>query len=77
LNAFFNIFWSLIYFQWHRPDWSMIELLFIWQSIVALMVFVYPYRRLSAWLLLPYLAWVTTAGVLNYSTIVLNGPFGG
>ena len=77
LNAFFNIFWSLIYFQWHRPDWSMIELLFIWQSILALMVFVYPYRRLSAWLLLPYLAWVTTAGVLNYSTIVLNGPFGG
>ncbi len=75
LNAFFNIFWSQLYFQWHRPDWSMIELLFIWQSIVFLMVFIYPYRRLSAWLLLPYLIWVTIAGVLNYTTIVLNGPF--
>jgi TspO/MBR family len=31
--------------------------------------------RLSAWLLLPYLIWVTIAGVLNYTTIVLNGPF--
>lgn len=75
LNAFFNIFWSQIYFKWHRPDWSMVELLFIWQSIVFLMVFIYPYRRLSAWLLLPYLLWVTTAGVLNHATISLNGPF--
>lgn len=53
----------------------MIELLFLWQSIVFLMVFIYPYRRLSAWLLLPYLVWVTTAGLLNYTIIVLNGPF--
>ena len=75
LNAFFNVFWSQLYFKWHRPDWSMIELLFIWQSIVFLMVFIYPYRRLSAWLLLPYLVWVTTAGVMNHTTIVLNGPF--
>ena len=75
LNAFFNVFWSQLYFKWHRPDWSMIELLFIWQSIVFLMVFIYPYRRLSVWLLLPYLVWVTTAGVLNHTTIVLNGPF--
>jgi len=50
----------------------MIELLFIWQSIVFLMVFIYPYRRLSAWLLLPYLIWVTIAGVLNYTTIALS-----
>jgi tryptophan-rich sensory protein len=74
-NAFFNVFWSLIYFKWHRPDWSMIELLFIWLSVFALMVFVYSYRRLASLLLLPYLVRVTIAGVLNQSTIVLNGPF--
>ena len=76
LNAFFNVFWSQLYFKSHRPDWSMIELLFIWQSIVFLMVFIHPYRRLSAWLLSPYLLWVTIAGVLNHTTIALNGPFG-
>jgi tryptophan-rich sensory protein len=53
----------------------MIELLFIWLSVFALMVFVYSYRRLASLLLLPYLVWVTIAGVLNQSTIVLNGPF--
>jgi len=75
LNAFCNVFWSVIYFKWHRPDWSLIELLFLWQSIFILIVFIYPRRRLAAWLLLPYLVWVTTAGFLNHSTISLNGPF--
>jgi tryptophan-rich sensory protein len=75
LNAFFNVFWSLIYFKWHRPDWSLWELPFIWLSIVALMVFIYPRRRMSAALLSPYLVWVSIAGCLNYATIVLNGPF--
>ena len=75
LNAFFNVFWSLIYFKWHRPDWSIYELVFIWLSVLVLMLFIYPKRRAAAWLLLPYLVWVTIAGALNYSTIVLNGPF--
>ena len=75
LNAFFNVFWSLIYFKWHRPDWSLWELPGIWLSILALMVFIYPKRRMSAALLLPYLVWVSIAGCLNYATIVLNGPF--
>jgi tryptophan-rich sensory protein len=39
------------------------------------MVFAFPKSRTSAALLLPYLVWVTTAGFLNYATIVLNGPF--
>jgi tryptophan-rich sensory protein len=76
LNAFFNIFWSLIYFKWHRPDWSLMELPFIWLTILALMGFIYPRRRLAAGLLLPYLLWVSTAGLLNHATVELNGPFG-
>ena len=74
-NAFFNVFWSQIYFKWHRPDWALWELPGIWLSIFALMVFAFPKSRPAAALLLPYLVWVTTAGFLNYATIVLNGPF--
>ena len=74
-NAFFNVFWSQIYFKWHRPDWALWELPGIWLSILVLMVFAFPKSRAAAALLLPYLVWVTTAGFLNYATIVLNGPF--
>jgi len=75
LNAFCNVFWSVIYFKWHRPDWSLVGLLFLWQSIFILIVFIYPRRRLAAWLIVPYGVWVTTAGLLNLATLSLNGPF--
>jgi tryptophan-rich sensory protein len=32
--------------------------------------------KLSSLMIVPYLVWVTTAGLLNLSTIELNGPFG-
>jgi TspO/MBR family len=31
---------------------------------------------LAAWLLAPYLAWVTFAGWLNWRVVQLNKPFG-
>ena len=71
-NAALNVLWSLIYFQWHRLDWALVELVFLWLSIAALMVYLHRYARASAWLLLPYLVWVSAAGVLNWDTWRLN-----
>jgi tryptophan-rich sensory protein len=71
-NAALNVLWSLIYFQWHRLDWALVELVFLWLSIAALMVHLHRYARASAWLLLPYLVWVSAAGVLNWDTWRLN-----
>jgi tryptophan-rich sensory protein len=71
-NAALNVLWSLIYFQWHRLDWALVELVFLWLSIAALMVHVHRYARASAWMLLPYLVWVSAAGVLNWDTLRLN-----
>jgi translocator protein len=77
LNGAFNIFWSVLYFRVKRPDWALVELVFLWLSIAALIVTMAPYAPVSSWLLAPYLVWVTTAGALNWTTIRLNGPFGG
>lgn len=74
-NAFFNVIWSLIYFTWRRPDWSMVELPFIWLTIMLLIAVHWKHSRRAAWLLLPYLVWVSLAGCLNWATIQLNGPF--
>ena len=76
LNGFLNILWSLIFFRMQRPDWAFAELLLLWLSIVALIVFCGRYSRFAALALLPYLAWVTMAGVLNWQVVELNGPFG-
>ncbi|MBU1360288.1 MAG: tryptophan-rich sensory protein [Gammaproteobacteria bacterium] len=76
LNAFLNVLWSLLYFRLHRPDWALIEVVFLWLSIVALIVRLRGHARSTPWLLLPYLAWVSFAAVLNLATVRLNGPFG-
>ncbi|MFN3370726.1 MAG: TspO/MBR family protein [Sphingomonadaceae bacterium] len=76
LNGFLNILWSLLFFRLQRPDWALVELLFLWASILALMLWTRRHSRLAPWLLLPYLLWVTLAGLLNLAIVRLNGPFG-
>ena len=75
LNGFLNLLWSLLYFRLRRPDWALIEVGLLWLSILLLIVVLGRYSRTSAWLLAPYLAWVTVAGALNWGTVQLNQPF--
>ena len=77
LNGFLNVLWSLLFFRLQRPDWAQFEVAFLWLSIVVLIVFVGRHSRLAAALLLPYLAWVSFAAVLNGAVVRLNAPFGG
>jgi tryptophan-rich sensory protein len=32
--------------------------------------------RVAAWCIIPYIAWVSFAAVLNLAIVRLNGPFG-
>jgi tryptophan-rich sensory protein len=53
----------------------MVELAVLWVSIIVLIAACGRFSRSAALLLLPYLAWVTIAGALNWQVIQLNGPF--
>jgi tryptophan-rich sensory protein len=75
-NGFLNVFWSLLYFRLHRPDWSLIEVPLLWLSVLWLIVLLARFAKTAAWLLAPYLVWVALAAVLNWQTVKLNGPFG-
>ena len=75
LNGFLNIFWSLLFFRLRRPDWAMVEVTSLWLSVAILIVFLRRTSSLSAWLLAPYLLWVTIAAALNYEVVRLNPPF--
>lgn len=72
VNGFLNVFWSLLFFRLQRPDWAVVEVVFLWLSIVALIVGLRPYSRASTWLLAPYLVWVAFAGILNLAVLRLN-----
>lgn len=76
LNGFLNILWSLLFFRFHRPDWALVEVVVLWVSVLALVIYIWRRSIPGAVLLVPYLLWVTFAGYLNMTVVRLNGPFG-
>ena len=76
VNGVLNIAWSALFFRARRPDWALVELVALWVSIVVLAAVAARSDLRSAMLLVPYLAWVTFAGVLNAAIVRLNAPFG-
>ena len=73
LNAFLNVLWSYLYFFIKRPDIALLEVVFLWGSIIVLISISKAINKVASTLLLPYLAWVTLASMLNYETAKLNG----
>jgi tryptophan-rich sensory protein len=65
-----------LFFNRRRPDWALIEVPFLWLSILALILGLAEYSSMASWLLLPYLLWVSFAAILNFSIVRLNAPFG-
>lgn len=67
-----NAAWSPLFFGMRRPDLAFYEILLLWLSIAATMILFQHICAASAWLLAPYLAWVTFAAALNFSIWRLN-----
>jgi tryptophan-rich sensory protein len=74
-NGALNIGWSLLYFKLHRPDRAMAEWALLWLSVLSLVLGLRSFGRVASWLNVPYLLWVSAAGLLNWQTIVLNAAF--
>jgi translocator protein len=67
-----NLAWSPIFFRLQQITWALVGIVALWLSIVmAIRVFV-RVPRAAAWLLAPYLAWVSFATVLNAAILWMN-----
>ncbi len=67
-----NALWTWIFFSWHQGAMAFAEILLLWGMIVATITLFWRLRVLAAVLLFPYLAWVTLATALTFSTWQLN-----
>jgi len=67
-----NSLWSIIFFGYQNPGAAFIEIIFLWLAIIATMYVFSKISKPAAWLLLPYILWVTFASFLNYSIWRLN-----
>jgi benzodiazapine receptor len=68
----FNALWSWLFFGWQLGAWSFTGLVLLWLLIVGTLASFWRLHNLAGGLLLPYLAWVTFAGALNYMAWQLN-----
>lgn len=69
INFFLNILWSVFYFGMRNPFFAFIELIFLWASILLLILGIHRISRKASYLLIPYFLWVSFAGILNYLSI--------
>jgi len=67
-----NTLWSIIFFGLHSPGGALIEIVFLWLAILATIIVFAKISNPVAWLLVPYILWVSFAGYLNYSIWQLN-----
>ena len=62
-----NALWTWLFFAWRAGALASAEIVLLWVAIASVMVLFGRVRRPAAWLLLPYLAWVTYASALTFA----------
>ena len=68
----FNLGWSLLFFGFREIGLAMADLMILWGLIAATIWSFDRLDRIAALLLIPYLAWVSFAGVLNGYIVAAN-----
>jgi benzodiazapine receptor len=67
-----NALWSWLFFAWRLGAAAFIEVIVLWALILATTLVFRRISRMAAWLLVPYLAWVTFAAALTLDTWLRN-----
>lgn len=68
-----NLSWTPVFFGLQRADLGLLVIILLWVAITATVVTFARVSRLAAALLIPYLAWVSFALVLNYAIYATAG----
>ncbi len=67
-----NGLWSWLFFAGHLGGAAFIDIVLLWLCIVGTIVLFWRVRPVAAYLLAPYLLWVSFAGALNLTLWQLN-----
>ena len=72
LHLGLNAFWSIAFFGLHNILLALIVIIALWLIIAYMIIKFYKVNKLASYLLIPYLAWVSFAGYLNFTLLTLN-----
>ena len=72
LQFILNFCWSFIFFGLHATGWALMEMIALWILILLSILHFAKHSKTAAWLLVPYIAWVSFALLLNAAIWRLN-----
>ena len=72
LQLAFNFCWSIYFFNFQAFGFAFIWLMVLWGLIIWMALTFRKVDKAAAWLIVPYLLWVTFAAYLNAGVYLLN-----
>lgn len=71
-QLFLNGLWSQLFFNAQNPGLAFIEIIILLAAIIITTRLFYKKDRISGWLMVPYILWVSFASVLNGTIWMIN-----
>jgi translocator protein len=72
LQLVLNVLWSVVFFGAHQILGAVLVIAILWVLILVTILLFSRISKAAAYLLVPYILWVSFAAVLNISLYVLN-----
>jgi len=67
-----NALWSWLFFVWHLGLAAFVDIILLWVLVLLTLIGFWRVHHIAALLLVPYLLWISFAGMLNLSVWLLN-----
>lgn len=67
-----NTLWSILFFGLRLPLYAFMEIMLLWIAILLTITYFYRISKPAAYLLMPYILWVSFAAILNFFLFYLN-----
>lgn len=71
MQLIMNFSWSILFFSWEMYLFAFIWLIIMWVVVIICTRFFFQINKLSGWLMVPYILWLTFAAYLNMGVFVL------
>ncbi len=68
----FNFLWPIIFFGFENYIFAFVWLILLWIVTIVNIILFHRISRTAAYLMIPYLLWITFAGYLNLGVSILN-----
>lgn len=67
-----NALWSIVFFGMENPALALLVIFVLLGAVFSVIKIFWRVNKTSAYLLIPYIAWLSFATILNFSIVVLN-----